>query len=620
MVICDTCHRSFKCAPCFDKHKKRICNVLWKCKACKKNFKYKEVDQENHVCGETKCTNCWQWAVMSEHKCFIQKANIKKPSEKYIWFDFESFNAGVHVVNLAIAQDFEGKRYEFIDIDSFCIWMFKQRGYTFIAHYAKGYDTQFIASYCINNGMKPEIISTGNKIMLLNVGGVRIIDSINFIPMPLRNFPKTFDLEAKKGYFPHKFNKPENLNYIGPIPSKDAYGHDQMRSEERALFHIWYSERQAENYVFDFKKELRAYCIDDVNVLRLACIKFREIFISIANIDPFQYVTIASLCLTLYTSNDMPENVIAIDKKAIQEKYSKKSIAWLEAVAVESGVHIQHAQNGGEKQILNYKVDGYCDVTRTVYEFQGCFWHGCSKCFEKETINPTTRLTMGDLNKRTLEKQKTLTDAGYKYVEIWECDPRLKKIKIPKEFVSPLEPRDAFFGGRTNATKLKYTFKEKEVGRHIDVCSLYPTVNYYDSYPVGYSKQIIQPDEYDSNWFGYIKCKILPPHNLYHPVLATKVKCGNSDKLVFSLCHTCAENKIAKCSHDTKARCLVGTWTTVEIAKALDKGYKILHIYEVQHFENQSTDLFKSYVRRFLKIKFESSKIIGDESEYRRKI
>ena len=32
-------------------------------------------------------------------------------------------------------------------------------------------------------------------------------------------------------------------------------------------------------------------------------------------------------------------------------------------------------------------VDGFCEATNTVYEFQGCFWHGCKKCFDSDTIN-----------------------------------------------------------------------------------------------------------------------------------------------------------------------------------------------------------------------------------------
>jgi len=47
----------------------------------------------------------------------------------------------------------------------------------------------------------------------------------------------------------------------------------------------------------------------------------------------------------------------------------------------------------------------------------------------------------------------------------------------------------------------------------------------------------------------------------------------------------------------------------VEMDKALEKGYRIDKIYEVLHFEQSSTDLFKEYVRKFLKIKLETSEL-----------
>ena len=46
------------------------------------------------------------------------------------------------------------------------------------------------------------------------------------------------------------------------------------------------------------------------------------------------------------------------------------------------GCTIMHARNGREfrlRELPRYSVDGYCAETKTVYEFLGCFWHGC-KC------------------------------------------------------------------------------------------------------------------------------------------------------------------------------------------------------------------------------------------------
>eukprot|EP00854_Cymbomonas_tetramitiformis_P008999 gene8999-10665_t len=52
---------------------------------------------------------------------------------------------------------------------------------------------------------------------------------------------------------------------------------------------------------------------------------------------------------------------------------------------------------------------------------------------------------------------------------------------------------------------------------------------------------------------------------------------------------------------------MVGTWTTVELEKAIEKGYQILDIYEIRHWKETSTDLFAGYIDTFLKLKTESS-------------
>ena len=56
---------------------------------------------------------------------------------------------------------------------------------------------------------------------------------------------------------------------------------------------------------------------------------------------------------------------------------------------------------------------------------------------------------------------------------------------------------------------------------------------------------------------------------------------------------------------------ILGTWTTIELVKALEMGYQIVKIYEVYHWENTSkfdpstgsSGLFSGYVNQFLKIK-----------------
>ena len=50
-----------------------------------------------------------------------------------------------------------------------------------------------------------------------------------------------------------------------------------------------------------------------------------------------------------------------------------------------------------------------------------------------------------------------------------------------------------------------------------------------------------------------------------------------------------------------------GTRCTVEVMKALEKGYQILQIHEVWRFPQKTTTLFKEYLDTFAKIKLEAS-------------
>ena len=74
-----------------------------------------------------------------------------------------------------------------------------------------------------------------------------------------------------------------------------------------------------------------------------------------------------------------------------------------------------------------------------------------------------------------------------------------------------------------------------------------------------------------------------------------------------------------ECFHANDQRTITGFWCTNEIQKAIEKGYEIQDIYEAWHFENLSTDLWKGYIRKFLKIKLESSESSCLEEEYRSK-
>ena len=139
---------------------------------------------------------------------------------------------------------------------------------------------------------------------------------------------------------------------------------------------------------------------------------------------------------------------------------------------------------------------------------------------------------------------------------------------------------------------------------YVDFTSLYPDTNKNGIYPVGHPEIFTNIDGTDIDMYqGLIKCKVLPPQNLFHPVLPMH----RDEKLVFSLCYTCDKYQIDNCNHSIEERSIIGTWTHLELQEALNNGYEILKIFEVHHFSEFSSDIYKSYVNTWLKNKQESS-------------
>ena len=111
--------------------------------------------------------------------------------------------------------------------------------------------------------------------------------------------------------------------------------------------------------------------------------------------------------------------------------------------------------------MTNYLVNGFdiCDPVAhcpTMYEFHGCFWHGCPCCFFRKN----------------------------------ECRQTVLHCRL------------------LQGEKIKY----------IDVTSLYPWVNKTHEYPVGHPEVIVNPEDQDINhYFGVNKIDVLLPLGMYLP-------------------------------------------------------------------------------------------------------
>jgi hypothetical protein len=162
----------------------------------------------------------------------------------------------------------------------------------------------------IGNSLYPsKIIYTGSKIQYMKVEAglnIKFIDSLNFIPNRLANFARMFNIqELRKGFFPHFYNTRQNQAYVGPFPDPEYYGVKSMAPGEVEDFLAWHADQK--DKVFDMQKELVEYCRSDTALLRVACLKFRQLMIDVTGLDPFLCITLASQCGKIYRTRFLEE-------------------------------------------------------------------------------------------------------------------------------------------------------------------------------------------------------------------------------------------------------------------------------------------------------------------------
>ncbi|KAL6417359.1 hypothetical protein ACFW04_012817 [Cataglyphis niger] len=447
-------------------------------------------------------------------------------------------------------------------------------------HNAKAFDAQFILKYIVENrnNLEPKLILSGIKIVVLTVGHTKFIDSVNYMPMRLSDLPKAFGLQntSDKGIFPHLFNTVENQSY-----SANAFLHGMPICGRKTLCLISNAKSFAIAYT-------------DVDILRQVCMAFRKIFIDRGNVCPFEEcTTIASTCMTVFRKNFLHSNTIGVIPAGGYKKannHSRKALQWSRAREY--------------RTIDGTLVDGYYETSDTsgttqrhVLQFHGCFWHGCPSCFplnrDRAISSSDCKDTIDSRYERTLAISWRLRQRKYSVMEKWECsfDRDMRDNREMREYLdnhplvetSPLDPRDAFFGGRTGNIVTQYEVTGTEKIRYVDVCSLYPYVLKTGAFPIGHpdiyvgdecSALIGKAPNYNFNTLeGLIRCRVLAPRNLFHPVLPYRVK----GKLLFALCRSCCETfSQTACTHDNAdEREFEGTWVSCELRKAIEKGYLV---------------------------------------------
>ena len=662
-ILCNFCHCRFYGNNCFDYHREK--NQCAKHRTCLKcHAQYNVIKGKQHRCGHASCPSCKQMVHIKAHKCFMQPVvdhpekeddgnSTKKPLPPplLIYADIEAMQVEDREFQANLLCYRTSERDTFVTHKGKdCVNMFlhdlddaaeipdddRQRTIITIFHNLKGFDGTFIIQELYNEKRNIEKqLTVGSKVLCFQSGPLLFKDSLSFLPMPLASFPETFNLkELEKGFFPHEFNLPHHQSYVGQIPALEFFDPEGMSEKKKKELEEWHADQVRDNVKYDFQQEMEAYCRSDVALLQAGCEAFTQEFQSHAGFNPFiSCVTIASACHLFWRKQCLKAETIAVEPlngwRGANVNHSIKALQWLyykEHCIPKQGVcpdRIKHVRNGGEQRVTtdtnSYFVDGYDRTTKTIYEFNGCFFHGCPDCYPsnrhtKHAVNADR--TIEELWRATQAKEAALRNHGYNVEIMWEhdwdklCqhDPAVKQFVTTLQLVEPLQPRHAFFGGRTGAVALHAKAEDTEQIHYVDVTSLYPYVNKNAVYPIGHPTILTQPRDQDiTNYFGIALVDILAPAQLFHPVLPVRSK----NKLTFPLCAACVKQEQDKpmlersdvCNHTPEERMLRGTWATPEIKKAVEKGYHLLQIHEVWHFEKQQQGLFRDYVDTWLQLK-----------------
>ena len=544
-------------------------------------------------------------------------------------------------------------------LEEFVDWLYEphNKGAIVLAHNAGRYDAQFILRHLALQGIKGKIVANGNQIIQLKVERqFTLKDTFLFMPLSLAKLAQSFDIPEQKGYFPYLFDTPDNHHYVGAWPPAASYNPGGKSRAERQKFETWYEEQRGKT--FDMQQEKRKYRRNDVTILHKVVWEYRRQILADTSVDPFaEACTPASTRSRIYRKKFMPEKTIGLIPNGgyrAHDQYSHIAIRWLEYEQEQRGIRIQHAQNGGEKKIVGprgreYSLDGFHfdpdSKEATAFEFYGCRFHGCPRCFpqqrEKLAVlgrDHNTR-TLEDAYQDTLRRQRYLEDTyGMTLVTKWECELKeeAKTNALLQEYLdNPLKtgiydvigPRDALYGGRTFTNQFYLRADNNTRITHQDVCSEYPWACKYRRFPIGHPEIFTHnfkfstpfPNQVNGRqlpYFGLIKCRVLPPQDLLDPVLPVRFKINGADKLVFPLCAQCAQeqnSEAGSCQHSPLERSIVGTWVSPELQKAIDCGYKILELIEVWHYprseqlDKNKLGLFTADINFFLKMKQEAS-------------
>ena len=315
---CKNCNRFFYGKICKDIHiASGICDRKKVCTKCDQLYIVKKKKDWQHYCrAKDYCRTCQTTHPKNRH--YI-RAGFKPPPqlESILVFDFETFRNvnGYETPYLCVSRLYDVKSIldesvtpENISFEhrEFYGLNCEKEFYEYLvsgklplktvcfAHNGQSFDFYFLLAHMYKSKtFIPAIVMNSSRVMQITIKTkeveLRFIDSLNFIPFPLRKFPKLFGFEDSKSFFPYSMVNAGTINYQGDMPEKSSF---EIAAQDQTDFDEFYQSElinlESGDGIWDLKVTATKYCVQDVHVLFCGLLTYLKSFYKITQINPFR--------------------------------------------------------------------------------------------------------------------------------------------------------------------------------------------------------------------------------------------------------------------------------------------------------------------------------------------
>ena len=243
--------------------------------------------------------------------------------------------------------------------------------------------------YILKLQVTPFIIQRETNIILLEISGLRMKFVLRTVYLKGTTFEigSQYGINYRKCFFPDILNLPKNYNFVGSKPDLSTFLKFSTTSKEIAEITFFYENLDSE---WNFNDELLKCFQTESLVSAKAMLMFLKESFNLQNvlasltgkpanaIHPFggKLISLSGFSFAIfqyYFHNDVDSYTVMNPDVSGRTQSSRGEYEYLGWLNFKGNDFIQSAYNcgSGQKNFGKFYVDGYCQKTKTVYQFKG---------------------------------------------------------------------------------------------------------------------------------------------------------------------------------------------------------------------------------------------------------